>query len=78
MSFILFFITVFKLYSETQSQVLKPLSKYCFSYIMEMTIGFHVQSGTCSLREAVIIGSVIQKASIPPLHSRYYFKMMQK
>eukprot|EP00268_Persea_americana_P023263 TRINITY_DN2290_c0_g2_i5.p1 TRINITY_DN2290_c0_g2~~TRINITY_DN2290_c0_g2_i5.p1 ORF type:complete len:504 (+),score=90.82 TRINITY_DN2290_c0_g2_i5:72-1514(+) len=27
------------------------------------------QSGTCSLREAVIFGSVIQKASIPPLHS---------
>ncbi|XP_031502655.1 bystin [Nymphaea colorata] len=27
------------------------------------------QSGTCSLREAVIIGSVIQKVSIPPLHS---------
>ncbi|KAF3786908.1 Bystin [Nymphaea thermarum] len=27
------------------------------------------QSGTCSLREAVVIGSVIQKVSIPPLHS---------
>ncbi|KAL5994478.1 hypothetical protein ACLOJK_024530 [Asimina triloba] len=27
------------------------------------------QSGTCNLREAVIVGSVIQKASIPPLHS---------
>lgn len=28
-----------------------------------------VQSRTCSLREAVIIGSVIQKVSIPVLHS---------
>ncbi|XP_068656520.1 bystin [Aristolochia californica] len=27
------------------------------------------QSGTCSLREAVIVGSIIQKVSIPPLHS---------
>ncbi|CAL9060707.1 unnamed protein product [Musa banksii] len=27
------------------------------------------QSGTCTLREAVIIGSIIQKVSIPPLHS---------
>ncbi|XP_074563126.1 bystin-like [Curcuma longa] len=27
------------------------------------------QSGTCSLREAVIIGSIISKVSIPPLHS---------
>ncbi|KAH7662816.1 Flavinator of succinate dehydrogenase protein [Dioscorea alata] len=27
------------------------------------------QSGTCNLREAVIIGSIIQKVSIPPLHS---------
>jgi len=27
------------------------------------------ESGTCSLREAVIIGSIIQKVSIPPLHS---------
>ncbi|OVA00575.1 Bystin [Macleaya cordata] len=27
------------------------------------------ESGTCNLREAVIIGSVIQKVSIPPLHS---------
>lgn len=28
------------------------------------------QSRTCNLREAVIIGSIIQKVSIPPLHSR--------
>ncbi|KAG9453323.1 hypothetical protein H6P81_006227 [Aristolochia fimbriata] len=27
------------------------------------------QSGTCSLREAVVVGSIIQKVSIPPLHS---------
>ncbi|KAL5730259.1 hypothetical protein ACHQM5_003104 [Ranunculus cassubicifolius] len=27
------------------------------------------ESGTCNLREAVIVGSVIQKVSIPPLHS---------
>jgi essential nuclear protein 1 len=27
------------------------------------------ESGTCNLREAFIIGSVIQKVSIPPLHS---------
>lgn len=27
------------------------------------------QSGTCSLREAVIVGSIIQKVSIPPLHA---------
>lgn len=27
------------------------------------------QSGTCTLREAVIVGSIIQKVSIPPLHS---------
>ncbi|KAK9937643.1 hypothetical protein M0R45_014420 [Rubus argutus] len=27
------------------------------------------ESGTCNLREAVIIGSVLQKVSIPPLHS---------
>ncbi|ONK80746.1 uncharacterized protein A4U43_C01F21250 [Asparagus officinalis] len=27
------------------------------------------QSGTCNLREAVIVGSIIQKVSIPPLHS---------
>lgn len=30
-----------------------------------------LQSGTCNLREAVIIGSIIQKVSIPMLHSRY-------
>lgn len=30
-----------------------------------------VQSGTCNLREAVIIGSIIEKVSIPMLHSRY-------
>lgn len=29
------------------------------------------QSGTCTLQEAVIIGSIIQKVSIPPLHSMY-------
>ncbi|KAF5945514.1 hypothetical protein HYC85_015742 [Camellia sinensis] len=29
------------------------------------------ESGTCNLREAVIIGSIIQKVSIPPLHSRH-------
>ncbi|XP_059438393.1 bystin-like [Corylus avellana] len=28
------------------------------------------ESRTCNLREAVIIGSIIQKVSIPPLHSR--------
>ncbi|KAG5532369.1 hypothetical protein RHGRI_026861 [Rhododendron griersonianum] len=34
------------------------------------------ESGTCNLREAVIIGSIIQKVSIPPLHSRYsYFAL---
>jgi len=27
------------------------------------------ESGTCNLREAVIIGSILQKVSIPPLHS---------
>ncbi|XP_072967170.1 bystin [Typha angustifolia] len=27
------------------------------------------QSGTCTLREAVIIGSIIEKVTIPPLHS---------
>lgn len=27
------------------------------------------QSGTCNLREAVVVGSIIQKVSIPPLHS---------
>ncbi|GMH31295.1 hypothetical protein Nepgr_033138 [Nepenthes gracilis] len=27
------------------------------------------ESGSCTLREAVIIGSIIQKVSIPPLHS---------
>lgn len=27
------------------------------------------QSGTCTLREAVIIGSVLSKTSIPVLHS---------
>ncbi|KAL7001104.1 snoRNA-binding rRNA-processing protein [Sarracenia purpurea var. burkii] len=27
------------------------------------------ESGTCNLREAVILGSIIQKLSIPPLHS---------
>ncbi|KAF6141413.1 hypothetical protein GIB67_021229 [Kingdonia uniflora] len=27
------------------------------------------ESGTCNLREAVIVGSIIQKVSIPPLHS---------
>ncbi|XP_050371041.1 bystin [Argentina anserina] len=27
------------------------------------------ESGTCNLREAVIVGSVLQKVSIPPLHS---------
>ncbi|XP_042517618.1 bystin [Macadamia integrifolia] len=27
------------------------------------------ESGTCTLREAVVIGSIIQKVSIPPLHS---------
>ncbi|KAI4323134.1 hypothetical protein L6164_022764 [Bauhinia variegata] len=27
------------------------------------------ESGTCTLREAVIIGSIIEKISIPPLHS---------
>ena len=32
---------------------------------------FGLQSGTCSLREAVIVGSIIQKVSIPMLHSRY-------
>ena len=30
-----------------------------------------LQSGTCNLREAVIIGSIIEKVSIPALHSRY-------
>ncbi|KAJ1400271.1 Bystin [Sesbania bispinosa] len=29
------------------------------------------ESRTCTLREAVIIGSIIEKVSIPPLHSRY-------
>ncbi|KAI5571454.1 hypothetical protein BDE02_11G095300 [Populus trichocarpa] len=28
-----------------------------------------MQSGTCNLREAVIVGSIIQKVSIPVLHS---------
>ena len=32
-----------------------------------------LQSGTCNLREAVIIGSIIEKVSIPALHSRYVF-----
>lgn len=32
---------------------------------------FLEQSGTCNLREAVIFGSIIEKVSIPPLHSRY-------
>ncbi|KAK6247437.1 hypothetical protein QUC31_019002 [Theobroma cacao] len=30
------------------------------------------KSGTCSLREAVIIGSVLTKVTIPRLHSRYF------
>ncbi|KAI8539047.1 hypothetical protein RHMOL_Rhmol09G0150800 [Rhododendron molle] len=34
------------------------------------------ESGTCNLREAVIIGSIIQKVSIPPLHSSYFIKLL--
>ncbi|KAK2369539.1 nuclear/nucleolar GTPase [Trifolium repens] len=29
------------------------------------------ESGTCTLKEAVIVGSIIEKISIPPLQSRY-------
>lgn len=28
------------------------------------------ESGTCTLREAIIVGSIITKCSIPVLHSR--------
>lgn len=30
---------------------------------------FYLQSGTCTLREAIIIGSVLAKNSVPLLHS---------
>ncbi|KAI3465976.1 hypothetical protein Pfo_022639 [Paulownia fortunei] len=33
------------------------------------------ESRTCTLREAVIVGSIIEKISIPPLHSRYLAEM---
>ncbi|KAG5055646.1 hypothetical protein JHK85_008156 [Glycine max] len=34
------------------------------------------ESRTCTLREAVIIGSIIEKVSIPPLHSSYFIKLL--
>ncbi|XAR52444.1 hypothetical protein NMG60_11020528 [Bertholletia excelsa] len=34
------------------------------------------ESRTCNLREAVIIGNIIQKVSIPPLHSSYFIKLL--
>ncbi|XP_024467255.1 bystin isoform X2 [Populus trichocarpa] len=34
------------------------------------------KSGTCNLREAVIVGSIIQKVSIPVLHSCYFIKLL--
>ncbi|KAA3455461.1 bystin [Gossypium australe] len=34
------------------------------------------KSGTCNLREAVIVGSVLQKLSIPMLHSSYFIKLL--
>lgn len=39
-----------------------------FSYTLFL---LNLQSGTCSLREAVIIGSILEKCSIPMLHSWY-------
>lgn len=39
-------------------------------YIHTFIISFpHPQSGTCTLREAIIVGSVIAKIHIPILHS---------
>ena len=38
-----------------------------------------LQAGNCTLREAVIIGSIIEKVTIPPLHARlaeYYYKIL--
>lgn len=35
------------------------------------TKNLDVQSGTCTLREVVIVGSIIQKVSMPANHSRY-------
>lgn len=41
--------------------------------LIQLFFLFNKQSRTCNLREAVIIGSVLQKVSIPILHSRFLF-----
>lgn len=53
----------FALYQALKKAVYKP-SAFYKGILLPLC-----QSGTCNLREAVIIGSVIQKVSIPSLHS---------
>ncbi|ERM98490.1 hypothetical protein AMTR_s00072p00173000 [Amborella trichopoda] len=53
----------FALYQALKKSLYKP-SAFFMGILLPLC-----QSGTCSLREAVVIGSIIQKVSIPPLHS---------
>ena len=43
------------------------------SFFLFVIIFSNKQSRTCTLREAVIVGSVLQEASVPPFDSRYNF-----
>eukprot|EP00850_Spirogloea_muscicola_P005847 SM000027S09628 [mRNA] locus=s27:462353:465703:+ [translate_table: standard] len=53
----------FALYQALKKAVYKPAAFYKGIFLPLC------QSGTCSLREAVIVGSILQKVSIPVLHS---------
>ncbi|THU72790.1 hypothetical protein C4D60_Mb04t15890 [Musa balbisiana] len=53
----------FALYQALKKSVYKPAAFFT-GVLLPLC-----QSGTCTLQEAVIIGSIIQKVSIPPLHS---------
>ncbi|CAI5952967.1 unnamed protein product [Closterium sp. NIES-65] len=60
----------FALYQSLKKAVYKPAAFYK-GVLLPLC-----QSQTCTLREAVIIGSVIQKVSIPVLHSSYFMKLL--
>ena len=46
---------------------------YYLLFFLFVIIFSNKQSRTCTLREAVIVGSVLQEASVPPFDSRYNF-----
>ncbi|KAB5521396.1 hypothetical protein DKX38_025715 [Salix brachista] len=59
-------------------EILNAILELKLQFLIQFTpfLLLDMQSGPWTLREAVIVGSIIQKVSIPMLHSCYFMKLL--